>query len=264
MAMRRITTLALSLGAALAGAATLSAFVPSAEKELAALYPPILRGDLSACSEPQPKVTPTRSLTAARFGQRLTGTWDLKSRTVNGITVSSPSRSARLYFDIPPGTPQERGAGPHATGVALFIDRARTSPEPLGRPDGVAAFWKVAVGARDAGRVSLRMTGEHVGSYRHARIRDIADSAFFELKNVYVALDRELPAAKAWDKIVVTDKTMTHVSCEHGVVERYTKVSSQRPLVDGQSIEASWRDLKGRNAVAALGLVAPGAERGRR
>lgn len=257
MTSSRKWTLALTLGGALVGASSLAAFVPSAEKELAALYPPILRGDLSACNGQQPKVTPTAQLTAARFGGRLHGTWDLTSRTVNGITVSSPIRTARLYFDIP------AGAAPQANGVAMLIDRARASGGSVGR-DGVAAFWNVKVGARDAGRVGLRMIGEQVGSYRYTRIRDLTDSAFFELKNVFVALDRDLPAAKAWDKIVVTEKTMTYVSCENGVVERYVKLSSERPLVDGQPIEASWRDLKGRSGIAAFGAAAPAAERGRR
>lgn len=251
----------LAAGVATAGLAViaLSGFVPSAEKELAALYPPILRGDLSACSgaAQKPPTTVAADLTPASFGQRLNGTWELRTRTAHGITVSSSSRMARLYFDM------RVASEPGLTGAALLLDRQRAGHPLALPPDSVAAYWTVAVGGGQKGRVSLRMVGEKVGSHAYAHIRNIEDSRFFALKNVYVAIDAALPSAPAWDKIVLTPQSMTYVSCELGVVERYTKVSGQKPAIEGLAVDAFWNTVRDSRRVAALGGDARGAITGK-
>ena len=224
--------------------ASVLAFVPSAKKELSALYPPILRGDLSACSA-KAAVAPTATAARSKFVQRLQGTWELKSRTVQGITVNSSERLARLYFDL---------IAP--VGAALLIDRSRSvSDADLSPGDqAIAAFWTVGVAQRDKQLVALTMRGESVGSYIYARVRNLEDSRFFEHKNVFVAIDKESPGAIGWDKIVLTEKSMTYVSCEQGIVELYAKVSNRQPLVAGLTLQDSWERIRTRTKVAAAEL----------
>jgi hypothetical protein len=253
VAAKRLIHFATVLGLTGVGAAGVLAFVPSAEKELARLYPPILRGDLSACTA-SASTAPSTAASMPKFVRRMNGTWELRSRTVHGITVSSSERVARLYVDM--NVP----SAAQAAGAALLVDRPRAGSDlrPFTEGEGVAAFWAVDIGQKGRTRVSLTMTGQAVGSHANSRIRNIQDSRFFELKDVFVAVDRQAPASSAWDKIVLTERSMTYVSCENGVVERYTKVSSQKPVIEGLSLERSWQRLKNSTRVTAR-LLAPNA-----
>lgn len=229
------------------------AFVPSAKKELAALYPPLLRGDLSACSN-KPTIAGTVATDKSKFVQRLQGTWELRSRTVRGITVNSKERIARLYFDMNP-----------SAGSALLIDRHRSMPENELTPgdQAVAAFWTVGVEQKNPRLVALTMRGESIGSYTYARIRDLEGTDFFERRNVFVAIDRATPGASGWDKIVVTERSMTYVSCQQGIVELYAKLSARQPLVADMTLQDSWARLKARGrATADAGTATPASKRG--
>lgn len=229
LALRGSWVVALACAALTGGAAW--AFVPSCEKELAAAYPPLLKGDLTACSEEPSLPLVTERAEAGAFARRLNGTWELSMRTVHGINVDTATRTARLYFDL-------NNAGPKLVGAALLIDR--TSGEEVASDVAATSYWNVGIRSDQPTRVNVSMTGQSLGG-QHYALRDMRDASFMDYKNVFVALDQRGANGEAWDKVVVTERSLTYVSCKTGTIERYAKTSSERPLVDGLSIEAYWQ-----------------------
>ncbi len=237
--------------------ASVYAFVPSCEKQLAEAYPPALKADLTACNDPAARVAPDGAADLDQFSHRLNGTWKLRSRTEQGISVSTEGRSSRFYFDLEP-------SGGAARGAALLLDRASDpKPEPAST---AAGFWGLELQRKSPSRIVLSLAGEAVGSYAHARVPRTARHEFFEQDNVFVStFDAGAPAA-GWDRIVVMDISLTYVSCQDGVVERYVKVSGQKPVVEGVSIERYWQQLKagdGRSARLGSPALALGRAFGR-
>ena len=57
----------------------------------------------------------------------------------------------------------------------------------------------------------------------------------------------KLAAQGKWDRVVMTDKTLTYLSCRNGQVDRYVKVS-KASLVDGTPV----RDIMKRNLLGRL------------
>jgi hypothetical protein len=199
---------------------------------LAAAYPPLLKGDLTACNaEPGAPPTTTNRAEAGTFAQRLNGTWELAMRTVNGINVDTATRTGRLYFDL-------ANSGPRLVGAALLIDR--THDEELASDAAGTSYWAVGIQNGNTNRVNVSMKGESLGG-SHNALRDMRDASFMDYKNVFVALGQSSASGEAWDKVIVTERSLTYVSCKTGTIERYTKTSSERPLVDGMSIEAYWQ-----------------------
>lgn len=224
-------------------AADVLAFVPSCEEELARAYPPALKADLTACNDPKARAVPDTVADFDKFTRRLNGTWKLRSRTEQGITVSTDARYTRLYFDLEPSGGALRGA-------ALLLDRA--NDPKLAQDASLAGFWRLEASRKGTGRIVLSLAGESLGSYAHARVPKAARHEFFEQDNVFVtAFDGSAPAA-GWDRIVVMDNSLTYVSCKDGVVERYVKVSGQKPAIEGASLKDYWQQLKAGGKSARL------------
>jgi hypothetical protein len=249
---RSIVPLIVLAGASF-GMVSARAFVPSCEKELAEAYPSLLKGDLSACNEPAGPLPAVARADLARFARQLQGTWRLDNRTIHGISIDTSGRQARIFFDL------EAVQNARAVGTALLLDQPGTT---WNGQASKAAFWGVGIGQPDAARVALRMKGEALGSYSYARIRDIDEAPFVYFKKGYVSWDRT-SSAPAWDKIVLLEGSLTYVSCSAGVVERYMKVSGDKPAIDGLSLQSFWTELKANHDPIATRqiLARPGAER---
>jgi hypothetical protein len=232
------------------------AFVPSCEEELAKAYPPALKADLTACKDPAAVKVPDTAADLDQFTRRLNGTWKLRSRTEQGITVSTEGRYSRLYFDLDGGREGVRGA-------ALLLDRA-SDPKPAAG-SAVVGFWGLEARRKSASRIVLSLSGEAMGSYAHVRVPKAATHEFFEQDNVFVTTYDPAADKAAWDRIVLMENSLTYVSCKDGVVERYVKVSGQKPVVEGASLKDYWQQLKtgGRSATLGVPPLAIGAAFGR-
>jgi hypothetical protein len=213
---------------------TLFGFVPSCEKELASLYPPALKADLSACAMNRPVVKPTAAADLSKFARRLNGAWELKMRTVQGITSDTRQLSSKLYFDIAPG------AGGSLAGNALLIEESKPdiiSRASTKRNDGAQAFWDVTVAQKGKMAVSFGMTESNGSKAPPSITRGVREAEFSELDSVFVSVDK----SEAWDRVIVTDTALVYVSCQRGVIERYAKVSGQKPQIDGLPVKMYWQ-----------------------
>jgi hypothetical protein len=234
---------------------TLFGFVPSCEKELATLYPGALKADLSVCSLPRPAIKATAAADVAKFARRLNGTWELKMRTVQGITVDTNQLSANMYFDLTPMSTSQ------VTGAALLLERPKDTPLlHVSEPKNLAlGFWDVAVDQKSKMSLRLAMTegggSKLPGSIAHA----VRGAEFAELNSVFVALDAQSPKSEVWDRIMISDFTMVYVSCQRGVIEHYAKTSGQKPVVDGLPVKTFWAKQEAARLKASLSL--PGFRR---
>jgi hypothetical protein len=203
------------------------AFVPSCTEEVAAHYPPILRSDLSACSVPsEPK--PEAGIQVDSFAQSFGGTWVLQARTVHGIVVKANSRVHVALDDV--GANGGRGA---------FLT--------LECPDANCTKPTVAAGSK----LDLGVTGDRVvvtslpslvnqGLIKAAATTTSANRfRFFRQAGVYVSIDerdRGQATERKWDRVVLTERTLTYISCKDGRVDRYVK-SSPKSLVGSTPVE---------------------------
>ena len=99
------------------------AFVPSCEEEIAQAYPPALKADLTACTDPKARVASDADADLDKLTRRLHGTWKLRSRTEQGITVSTEGRYSRLFFDL-------ESTGGQVRGAALLLRPRLSRPPP--------------------------------------------------------------------------------------------------------------------------------------
>ena len=75
---------------------------------------------------------------------------------------------------------------------------------------------------------------------------------FFLQNGVYVALEEANPAQNAerkWDRVVLTERTLTYISCRNGRVDRYVK-SSPKSQVGSMPVEEYLKK-------AVVGMVQP-------
>lgn len=225
------------------------AFVPSCEEEIAQAYPPALKADLTACTDPKARVASDADADLDKLTRRLQGTWKLRSRTEQGITVSTEGRYSRLFFDLESNGGQVRGA-------ALLLDRPEG--EKTAKAATVAGYWGLELQRKSRSRIVLSLAGDSVGSYAHVRVPKASKHEFFEQDNVFVSAYDESAATAGWNRIVVMDNSLTYVSCKEGVVERYVKVSGQKPSVEGASLQDYWRQLKDGGKSARLAAPSAG------
>ena len=223
------------------GTVTVLSFVPICEKELAMAYPAALKADLSACAAGNEQLPKTAIADVGKFSRRLTGSWELTSRTIHGITTDFRTGYTSLYFDV--ASPGSNGQ----SGAALLVDRV---PEFTQHGGAVSAFWKVGVSNVSNGLVSLQMQ-RMPGS---APAYEIAPGNFFEFHNVFVRVAHAAGsgAAETSERLVLMENVLTRVSCSSGVVERYAKVSNEKPYVNGKSLADSWQLLKDRQSAALV------------
>lgn len=234
--MKQIGALALlSVAAALlipAVAGDALAFVPACTEEVAAHYPPILRSDLSACSVPS-EPEPAMGVVMKPFTQSFGGTWVLQARTVQGIVVKANSQ---IHVDL-----DHVGAngGQGASVILECADARCTNPTVVAGStldlelsgDRVVLTAQAPVVPQGQMKTVARTTGPATRAPAHLR--------FFLQAGVYVALDerdRGQAAERKWDRVVLTERTLTYISCKEGRIDRYVK-SSPSSLVDGTPVQ---------------------------
>jgi hypothetical protein len=221
-----------------AGGQRAFAFVPSCTEEVAANYPPMLRADLSACKvAADPKPEP--NIDAKAFASNLAGTWVLQSRTIQGITIENKGR-IHIEFD----SVNQSGA----VGAAVSLECVDAKCERT----RVLGAWTITL-MQEADRVALSTKGQTLepnAKVARAPSEDSTLSKFFHQSGVYVAIHEaagKLAEQRKWDRVVMTDKTLTYLSCRNGQVDRYVKVS-KASLVDGTPV----RDVMKRNLLGRL------------
>jgi len=222
------------------------AYVPTCEQQLAAAYPKALRADLSACDGAE-FVEAESPVDRARFATRLNGTWALKNWTVHGVTGPELPRSARLYFDV-------AASGGSVEGSALFIERGVGGLVPVaagGGAERTLAFWTIGIGQEEKRLVTLVMKGDPRSSVRSVDPQLSNATRFSALADVFVGIDAGAVSSRAWDRIVMSQGSLSYVSCQRGIVQRYTKISDEQPLVEGLTLAAYWERLKGSRRLAA-------------
>jgi hypothetical protein len=42
---------------------------------------------------------------------------------------------------------------------------------------------------------------------------------------------------------VLSKRSLTYISCKRGIVQRYTKMSGEQPVIGGLTLEAYWEQL---------------------
>jgi len=224
-------------------AASAFAFVISCEDQLAEAYPTELKADLSACDAGERTLTADTGVAADGFAATLNGTWTLRSRTAHGLTLNDATRAATFYADI-------EAQGDRLAGSVLLLDHP-AGQDVLASDDGMAAFWGVTGTVRDGREVVVAMDGSALGSYAHVRVGAKNGLEFQRYRGAFVA---DSPAS-TWDRVVLMDDSLTFVSCEEGLVERYVRVDDREPTIDGASIESYWQELRSRSSIA--GSAAP-------
>lgn len=209
--------------------------------------------DLSVCRAGAVTLEAADDVDLRAFARRLHGTWLLRTRTIQGLTIDTNSR---FYFDLD----LEGATAGRATGTALMIDRGNLGVmDPLGAckaceaDASLGALWTVEIEAPEQGRqVSLRMHGEYLGSYGDFRkgVTATEQTTFFRHRDAYFAGNLTSPAGgqgmpdDVWERIGLTEDTLTYVSCRGGYIDRFEKLSGERPLVGGAALADAWARVK--------------------
>ncbi len=217
--------------------------------------------DLSVCDGARPLPEPGEPVDAAEFARRLHGTWALANRTIRGLTIDTNST---FYFDL--GV-----AGGKATGTAVLIDYGNLEVlDPLNRCAAcladatVSALWEVTVEPRGEA-IELIMAGEYYGSYGEFQkgVRATERSSFLRRGGQYLSGKLVTPgggfgqADDVWDRVGLAGDTLTYVSCEGLYVERYVKVGTETPRLDGLPLREAWARRKQEGSLLRPVPVAP-------
>lgn len=221
----------------LLGAVAVWAFVPSCEEELAQAYPSQFVADLGSCDEGSPQPVEGVVADASEFASRLNGTWELNLRTHNGLPDTLVSGATRLYIDM------QATADAQIRGTALMINRDNglAAAEPAA---DVAGFWTVAVDKAQQGTVEMTMSLGAPDHFAEAGLEPQIKHRFIEDKGIFVSVKDDERPADTWDRVVWMPNSVTYISCERGAIERYAKVSDQRPTIDGVSLGDYWQKIE--------------------
>lgn len=215
-------------------AAAAYGFVVSCEEELAEAYPAELKADLSACDASDLEIAAEHGIQVDQFAQMLNGSWRLRSRTQQGLTLNLEHREADLYFDLRPMSEQR------IAGAALLVDRPKGSSVPASG-DSLAARWQIRGDVQDGDKIVVSLAGSSIGSYAHVTLQPEDHMRFVRHKGAYVSAETD---GSAWDRVVLMQDNLTYVSCSRGVVERYTRLTDGKPQIEGASIDEYWQRLK--------------------
>ena len=206
--------------------------------------------DLSICSRKAAPGTPKSTPDLAEFARLLNGTWKLSNRTIRGLTIDT---NTFFYFDLPSAGQKE------VKGTAMLIDYGNLSVlDPMNFSAAcladatVEAMWDVEIGRKDPASVSLVMAGEYFGSYGDflKGVTATESSSFSQYGQGFLSGKLTTPGGgqgvedDVWDRIGLSEGTLTYVSCQGGYVERYLKISDERPLVEGMSLRENWEKRK--------------------
>jgi hypothetical protein len=222
---------------------------PAAAQE--SRYEDLGPSDLSICSrKAAPGSTPKSTPDLAEFARQLNGTWKLSNRTIRGLTIDT---NTFFYFDLPSTSQAE------VKGTAMLIDYGNLSVlDPMNFAAAcladatVEAMWDVQIGRKEPASVSLVMNGEYFGSYGDflKGIHATESSVFAQFGQGFLSGKLTTPGGgqgvedDVWDRIGLSAGTLTYVSCTGGYVERYVKISDERPLIEGMSLRENWEKRK--------------------
>ena len=213
------------------------AFVPSCEEELAQAYPSAFVADLGACDEAAPQIQENMIADFGKFANRLNGTWELNLRSQQGLPDELDDFNRRLYFDL------KKAGDDSITGVALLLDQGGNIA-PASKK--VSGFWKVNIGQAKDGSVRMNMTLGSEDFFAQAGLENTIEQRFIEDKNIFLSILQEpSQGPQSWDRVVWMENSVTYISCEKGTVERYAKISDQKPRVEGVSLEEYWKKVEG-------------------
>lgn len=216
----------------------------------------LLRGaDLSICREERDAVAPGEEVDVAEFAKRLHGTWTLDARTIRGLPIDA---RATFLLDLGPPTETEDDEV-EVKGAAVMIDYGNLGIlDPLEltvacpKDATVAALWDVTIHRTTPHRLALVMEGEYFGSYgdfRHG-LYDTERSSYTRLEGKYLSGRLVTPSGikhfpgDNWDRVDLTENSLVYVSCEGRYVERYYKISDEKPLLDGAPLREAWEHRK--------------------
>jgi hypothetical protein len=96
------------------------------------------------------------------------------------------------------------------------------------------------------------MDGDYLGSYGDFRngVQAVEQTHFHRYGSVFAAGQLKSPAGgqgledDTWDRITLTSDVFTYTSCKNGFIDRFVKVSSDRPKVAGLQLPAAWQAIK--------------------
>ena len=231
--------------------AGLFALLAAAPAGVAADDRPLERNDLSICSGGNPIPAKDDAVDAERFASWLHGTWLLKTRTIQGVAVDTESK---YYLDIDDIKPSG------ARGWAMMIDRGNLHALDYRRvcaaclaDAAVGALWKVEISVDPGGHSAhLKMIGDYLGSYGDFRkgIQATEQTHFHQYGPVFLAGQLKSPAGgqgledDTWDRVSLSDGVFTYTSCKNGFIDRFVKISDQKPLVAGLDLRDAWKAIK--------------------
>ncbi len=207
------------------------AFVPSCEEELAQAYPSAFVADLGACDEAAPAVEAGALADLGKFTHRLNGTWELNLRTRQGLPEDLAGQATRLYVDLV-------AQGEAVQGVAMVVQQGGELAQPAKK---IAAFWRVNVLQAEPRAIRMNMSLGSAEFFAQAGLAPEVTQQFVEQKGIFVSARGDAQSADSWDRVVWMENSVTYISCSRGTVERYAKVSDQRPTIEGASLEDFWQ-----------------------
>lgn len=222
---------------ALLSAPMAHSFVPSCEEELAQAYPSLLQPDLAACDERDTEIDADPEARATKFAAQLRGSWQLASRTIEGLPIDPESRSTRLYFDVAP-------RGPNGyVGRAMLIDRDldATGVAPA---DSVAGLWRIVIDQAQSDRISLKLERGTSSGVAPASQQPAQEHDFYQTSGAFVSVFDESTTSNRWERMVLMDNTLTYVSCDDGTVERFVKTSDREPRIEEGALQEYWQKLQ--------------------
>jgi hypothetical protein len=205
--------------------------------------------DLSLCTNPPAPPGVGSAVDLRELAARLHGSWELNTRTVEGLTI--PTNSF-LYFDI------EKSDADRASGIAMMLDAGNLSvldtmalTHECIKDACLGALWSVAIErAPDGHHVDIVMDGEYLGSYGDfaSGMRAVEKTTFLKEDDAYLAGGLVTPngvhGQDTWDRISLMGGVLTYLSCKGGYIERYVKRSAGRPLVDNLPLWDAWMQKK--------------------
>lgn len=228
---------------------------PKTPFEISPLEQLLRPADLSICREERDAVAPGEEVDVAEFASRLHGTWTLDARTIRGLPIDA---TATFLLDLEPPTETEDGEV-EVKGAAVMIDYGNLGIlDPLEltvacpKDATVAALWDVTISRTTPYRLALVMEGEYFGSYgdfRHG-VYETERSSYTRLEGKYLSGRLVTPSGSKhlpddnWDRVDLTEGSLVYVSCEGRYVERYYKISDEKPLLDGAALREAWEQRK--------------------
>jgi hypothetical protein len=213
--------------------------------------PGLDKNDLGICTGKVPIPATDDPLTTSQFAEWIGGTWALRTRTIQGVTVDTDSK---YYIDL------DHISENIATGWAMMIDRGnlhaldylRVCPACLADAS-VGALWKVTI-SPDAGghSIHLKMDGDYLGSYGDFRrgVQAVEQTHFHRYGGVFVAGLLKSPAGgqgledDTWDRVTLTGSEFIYTSCKNGFVDRFVKLSGGRATLSGVRLPEAWETVK--------------------